>query len=54
MRFLVAILASTVRTHRQRRNLRLLAWLGLTFAVLLAGFSLIFHWLMAREGQEHS
>ena len=54
MRFLVAILASTVRTHRQRRNLRLLAWLGLTFAVLLVGFSLIFHWLMAREGQEHS
>jgi voltage-gated potassium channel len=54
MRFLVGILATIVRTHRQRRNLRLLAWLGLTFAVLLGTFSLIFHWLMAREGQEHS
>ena len=54
MRFLVGILASIVRTHRQRRNLRLLAWLGLTFVGLLATFSLIFHWLMAREGQEHS
>ncbi len=54
MRFLVGILASIVRTHRQRRNLRLLAWLGLTFVSLLGTFSLIFHWLMAREGQEHS
>ena len=54
MRFLVGILASIVRTHRQRRNLRLLAWLGLTFVGLLATFSVIFHWLMAREGQEHS
>jgi voltage-gated potassium channel len=54
MRFLVGILATIVRTHRQRRNLRLLAWLGLTFVVLLGTFSLIFHWLMAREGQQHS
>lgn len=54
MRFLVAILASIVRTRRQRRNLRLLAWMGLTFLGLLAFYSGVFHWLMAREGQEHS
>jgi voltage-gated potassium channel len=54
MRFLVGIFTSVMRTRRQRRNLRLLGWLGLAFLVLLAGFSLAFHWLMAREGQQHS
>ena len=54
MRFLVGIFASVMRTRRQRRNLRLLGWLGLVFLGLLAAFSVAFHWLMAREGQEHS
>ncbi len=54
MRFIVGIFASVMRTRRQRRNLRLLGWLGLTFLGLLAACSVIFHWLMAREGQEHS
>lgn len=54
MRFLVGILASIMRTRRQQRNLRLLAWLVATFLVLLTVFSVMFHWLMAREGQEHS
>jgi voltage-gated potassium channel len=54
MRFVVGILASIMRTRRQRQNLRLLAWLGLTFLVLLTVFSVMFHWLMAREGQQHS
>jgi len=54
MRFLVGIFASVMRTRRQRRNLRLLGWLGLVFLGLLATFSVAFHWLMAREGQAHS
>jgi voltage-gated potassium channel len=54
MRFIVGIFASVMRTRRQRRNLRLLGWLGLAFLVLLAAFSVTFHWLMAREGQHHS
>jgi Trk K+ transport system NAD-binding subunit len=54
MRFLVGMLASVMRTRRQRRNLRLLGWLLLAFLGLLAAFSLTFHWLMAREGQHHS
>ena len=51
---MAGILASVMRTRRQRRNLRLLGWLGLAFLGLLAAFSVTFHWLMAREGQEHS
>jgi len=35
MRFLVGILASVMRTGRQRRNLRLLGWLVLVFLGLL-------------------
>jgi hypothetical protein len=54
MRFIVGIFASVMRTRRQRRSLRLLGWLGLTFLGLLAAFSVSFHWLMASEGQEHS
>ncbi len=54
MRFFVGILASVVKTRRQRRNLRLLGWLGLFFVLMLGSYSVLFHWLMAREGQSHS
>ena len=54
MRFFVGILASVVKTRRQRQNLRLLGWLGLFFFLMLGSYSVIFHWLMAREGQSHS
>lgn len=54
MRFFVGILASIVKTRRQRRNLWLLAWLGLFFLLMLSSYSVVFHWLMAREGQSHS
>ena len=54
MRFFVGILASVVKTRRQRRNLRLLGWLGLFFFLMLGSYSVLFHWLMAREGQSHS
>lgn len=54
MRSIVGILASSIRTPRQRRNLKLLGWLMAVFVALLALFSVMFHWLMAREGQSHS
>jgi voltage-gated potassium channel len=54
IRFLVGLLASAIRTPRQRRNFRVLAWLGLAFVGLLVLFSVGFHWIMAREGQQHS
>ncbi len=54
MRFFVGILASVVKTRRQRQNLRLLGWLGLFFFLMLGSYSVLFHWLMAREGQSHS
>ena len=54
MRSIVGILASSISTRRQRRNLKLLGWLTALFVALLAAFSVMFHWLMAREGQSHS
>ncbi len=54
MRSIVGILASSIHTRRQRRNLKLLGWLTALFVALLALFSVMFHWLMAREGQTHS
>ena len=54
MRSIVGILASSISTRRQRRNLKLLGWRTALFVALLAAFSVMFHWLMAREGQSHS
>lgn len=54
MRSIVGILASSIRAQRQRRNVKLLGWLTSLFIALLALFSVMFHWLMAREGQTHS
>ena len=54
MRFIVGMLSSVMRTRRQRRNLRMLGWLAVAFLALITLFSCVFHWLMAREGQEHS
>jgi voltage-gated potassium channel len=39
---------------RQRSNIRLLAALLVLFAALVTLYSVVFHWLMAREGQSHS
>jgi voltage-gated potassium channel len=39
---------------RQRSNVRLLATLLGFFATLVTFYSIVFHWLMAREGQSHS
>jgi voltage-gated potassium channel len=54
VRSIVGILASSIHTRRQRRNLKLLGWLTALFIAVLALFSAMFHWLMAREGQTHS
>ncbi len=54
MKFYFAILASYLASKEQRRNLTVLGWLLLAFAILLVIFSVIFHFLMEREGQSHS
>lgn len=54
MKFLFAILASYFANREQRRSLTVLGWLLLVFAILLAIFTVTFHYLMALEGQSHS
>jgi len=54
MKSTTSILTSFLGNRFQQRNLRILMWLMLIFAALLACFSVIFHVLMAREGQSHS
>jgi len=48
------LVLSTLSASLRQRNVRLLAILLGVFAVLVAGFSTVFHVLMEREGQSHS
>ncbi|HCN28726.1 MAG TPA: potassium transporter TrkA [Verrucomicrobiales bacterium] len=54
MKALLAVLNPVMENRTSRTNLRALANLILVLAGLVAVFSLLFHVLMAREGQEHS
>lgn len=54
MKFYVAVLTAYLANQEQRRSLKLLGWLVLMFLVLLFVFTLMFHYLMALEGQSHS
>ncbi|MFV0308181.1 MAG: potassium channel family protein [Desertimonas sp.] len=45
---------SFVSSSLQRRNLKVVGVLLAVFVVLVTLFSVMFHWLMAREGQSHS
>jgi Trk K+ transport system NAD-binding subunit len=54
MKFLPVILASAMADRRTQVNLRLLRRLLGVLAVLVLIYSVLFHVLMAREGQEHS
>lgn len=54
MKSTLAVLTSFFGSKRQRRNLRVLGWLGLTLLVLLLVYSSTFHLLMRQEGQSHS
>ncbi len=51
---LPAQMASAIRGRRGRRNLRVLASFFLVMAGMIAVYSITFHLLMQREGQEHS
>lgn len=54
MKSLPLILNFLSNSLRQRTNVRLLLILLASFATLVAIYSAVFHWLMAREGQSHS
>lgn len=54
MKFLPAQLAYLVQNRTTRRNLRLLRKFLLFLVVLVAFYSVAFHFLMAAEGQRHS
>ena len=54
MKSLTTILQAHVARGQQRSNFRVLLMLLGVFALIVLAFSLLFHVLMAREGQEHS
>ena len=54
LKTLVAEVASVIRSRRGRRNLRVLARFILVLAAMISVYSVGFHLLMQREGQEHT
>lgn len=51
---LVAQIASVLRSRRGRRNLRVLLRFFIVLAVMISTYSVTFHLLMLREGQDHT
>ena len=49
-----AEIASMIHSRRGRRNLRVLVRFLLLMAVMIAVYSVVFHLLMLREGQDHT
>ena len=49
-----AELVAVVRSRRGQRNLRVLARFFLVLAVMITAYSVMFHVLMLREGQDHT
>ena len=47
-------LVTLLNSRQSQRNLRLLAQFGATLASLVVVYSVLFHWIMAFEGQDHS
>ncbi len=54
MKFLPAQLAAYMQMGRARRNLRALRGYVLVMLAMITAYSIVFHWLMAAEGQRHS
>lgn len=50
----IALIFSYLTERRSRRNVLVLSRLLLFFAGLVLVYSVVFHWLMYREGQQHS
>jgi Trk K+ transport system NAD-binding subunit len=54
MKFLPAVLAAVIADRRAQTNLRLLQQLLGALVVMIVVYSVLFHVLMVREGQDHS
>lgn len=54
MKYTPAILATILQSHSTRRNVRLLLKFLLVVVVMVTGYSMIFHTLMAFEGRSYS
>ena len=54
MKFFSAEVVSVIRSHRGRRNFGALTRFFLVLALMIIGYTVGFHLLMLREGQEHS
>jgi Trk K+ transport system NAD-binding subunit len=54
MKFLPAQLAAYMQLGSARRNLRALRGYVLVMLAMITAYSIVFHWLMAAEGQKHS
>jgi Trk K+ transport system NAD-binding subunit len=54
MKTLTALITTYLRSGRQRGNLRVLARLLALLVLIVAAYSLLFHVIMAHEGQAHS
>ena len=54
MKTLAALIASHLQSGRRRGNLWILARLVILLVIIVVLYSVLFHLLMAREGQSHS
>lgn len=54
MKFFTAEIVASVRSRRGRRNLRVLSRFFLVLVALVLVYTVIFHFLMLREGQQYS
>lgn len=54
MKFIAVLLQSLLRSATTRKNIRILLRYVFYLAVLVSAYSIIFHYLMALEGQKHS
>jgi Trk K+ transport system NAD-binding subunit len=54
MKFIPAQLAAYLQPGTPRRNLRVLRGYVLAMLAMITAYSVVFHWLMAAEGQQHS
>jgi len=54
MKFVASQLAVFLQSGSSRRNLRALSRFALFLVLLIVGYSVVFHFVMAAEGQQHS
>lgn len=54
MKSLMSVVSASIQPRSSRTNLMVLARLMIILVCLITAYSVIFHWLMEREGQHHS